>query len=458
MKTIKIFLASSSELKIHRNEFEMFIRRKNDTLNKDGVYLNVIRWENFIDAMSRDGLQAEYNKAVQDCDIFVSLFHTKVGRYTEEEFSKALETFQANGKPLIFTYFNQESIPPNSDNSSLIKFRKKLSDLKHYPTDYNGISDLLLKFDNQLSKIIQQENPSPSILLPGNSTSVINSVISSSGVELKDFGFSVLTVNKRGEEVKREKRQAQYFTEELGNSVTLDMIAIPSGKFIMGSQQGEEDDREKPQHEVTVQPFFMGKYPVTQAQYQQVMSKNPSKFEGVNCPVEQVSWDDAIEFCQRLSKQTRREYRLPSEAEWEYACRSRTTTPFNFGKTITTDLANYRGTNWEITEMVSPGNYADEPKGQYREETTAVGMFLPNLFGLYDMHGQVWEWCQDDFHENYGGAPIDGRAWSSGSSSKKVVRGGSWNFTPWYCRSACRIEHSCSYGLDYIGFRIVCSF
>ena len=246
---------------------------------------------------------------------------------------------------------------------------------------------------------------------------LIQSVIPPSGVELKDFGFQVLTVNSRGEEVKRERGQAQYFTEELGNGVILDMVAISGGKFLMGTEDREIERlvkkyrnnwfrREVPQHQVTVQPFLMGKYPITQAQYQQIMGENPSYFKGDDRPVDCVSWNDAVEFCQRLSKQTRREYRLPSEAEWEYACRAITTTPFYFGETVTTDLANYRGTDLEILGAVYSGNYANEPKGQSREETTAVGIFPPNAFGLYDMHGNVWEWCEDDFHENYGGRQL----------------------------------------------------
>ncbi len=295
---------------------------------------------------------------------------------------------------------------------------------------------------------------------------VIQSVIPSSGVVLKDFGFQVITVNSRGEEVKRDQSQAQYFTEELDNGVTLDMIAIPGGKFMMGSPEGEGYDREKPQHDVTVQPFFIGKYPITQAQYQQVMSKNPSKFKAGNRPVENLSWEDAVEFCQRLSKQTKREYRLPSEAEWEYACRSvishqssviseeltieewneKYHQPFNFGETIITDLANYNG-NY---------TYANEPKGKYREKTIQVGSFLPNAFGLYDMHGNVWEWCQDDFHENYRGAPIDGKAWISGASIKKVLRGGSWLVNPFDCRSAIRFSGTRDCRYYSVGFRVIC--
>ncbi len=421
---------------------------------------------------------------IANCDVFVSLFWTKVGQYTEEEFEKAFANFKVNNKPLIYTFFKESPILPSQAKQmqTVFNFQSKLSNLGHFYTNYADISDLRYKFSKQLNKLIpnlatlQQENPSPSGAFQSEPTSMMKSGIAPSGVELKDFGFEVVTVNERGEEVKRERRQAQYFTEELGNFVTLDMIAIPGGKFLMGTEDREIERlvkkfnwsgyrREKPQHEVTVQPFFMGKYPVTQGQWKAVASlpkvkrdleADPSNFKGANRPVENVSWEDAVEFCQRLSKQTRREYRLPTEAEWEYACRARTITPFHFGETITTDLANYRGTDWELSGTVYLGNYANEPKGQHREETTAVGIFPPNLFGLYDMHGQVWEWCQDDFHENYGGVPIDGRAWILGSGRNKVLRGGSWDYNPYFCRSATRNSTFPESVFNVNGFRVVC--
>ena len=276
------------------------------------------------------------------------------------------------------------------------------------------------------------------------------------------FDFEVVTVNARGKEVKRDKSQAEYFTENLGNGVTLDMVAISGGEFLMGTEDEEIERlvkkfnwdwfrREKPQHSVTVEPFFMGKFPVTQAQWKAIanlplvdrdLESDPSHFKGDNRPVEQVSWYDAVKFCKRLSRETGKEYRLPSEAEWEYACRAGTTTPFHFGETITSELANYRGNK----------TYADEPKGEYRGETTDVGKFPPNAFGLYDMHGNVWQWCADAWHENYEGAPNDGSAWTKGGNdSRSPLRGGSWNTLPDYCRSAVRGFISARNG-----FRVVC--
>jgi formylglycine-generating enzyme required for sulfatase activity len=190
----------------------------------------------------------------------------------------------------------------------------------------------------------------------------------------------------------------------------------------------------------------MGKYELTQVQYQAIMGRNPSNFKGDNRPVERVSWNNAVEFCKKLSQKTGKNYRLPSEAEWEYACRSGTTTPFYFGESITPDLVNYNG-NY---------TYASAPKGKYRQQTTDVGTFPPNSFGLYDMHGNVWEWCEDDWQENYINAPINGIALIS-RSNYKLLRGGSWDCNPGGCRSACRGSTYLDLDYDRIGFRVVCS-
>jgi formylglycine-generating enzyme required for sulfatase activity len=287
--------------------------------------------------------------------------------------------------------------------------------------------------------------------------------------DLSPVEFEVVTVNETGEISNRQTKQADEYREDLGDGVTLNMIAIPAGEFVMGSPPEEEgrNDDEGPQRTVTVPAFFMSRFAITQAQWQAVtampqmqreLNSDPSRFKGVMRPVEQVSWDDAVEFCQRLSRYTNRHYRLPSEAEWEYACRAGTTTPFHFGPTITTDLANYRGTDWEYEGKTYPGNYGQGPKGIFREETTDVGSFPPNAFGLYDMHGNVWEWCQDVWHDNYDGAPTDGSAWmEGGDQSLRLLRGGSWGNIPGICRSAYRGRIPRVGGNYYLGFRVVCS-
>jgi formylglycine-generating enzyme required for sulfatase activity/uncharacterized caspase-like protein len=260
----------------------------------------------------------------------------------------------------------------------------------------------------------------------------------------------------------------QPIAETLGNNITLEMLPIPGGKFLMGSPETEADrsPSEGPQHEVTlaeppgtgIAPFYLSKYPITQSQWKAVaalpkvncdLKPDPSSFKGAKRPVEQVSWWEAIEFCDRLSQKTGRAYRLPSEAEWEYACRAGTTTPFYFGETISTAQANYDG-NY---------TYGAGKKGEYRKQTTDVGSFPANAFGLHDMHGNVWEWCADPWHENYDRAPINGSVWElsdAESNPRRVLRGGSWILNPWDCRSAYRLHFSPDHRYYGIGFRVVC--
>jgi formylglycine-generating enzyme required for sulfatase activity/O-acetyl-ADP-ribose deacetylase (regulator of RNase III) len=249
--------------------------------------------------------------------------------------------------------------------------------------------------------------------------------------------------------------QSQQYTEVLAGNVSLQMVCIPQGGFMMGAPEDEEDsmDRERPQHQVSVEAFFLGKYSITQAQYEAVMGENPSSFkdepDSPNHPVENVSWDDAIEFCRRLSEQTSKEYRLPSEAEWEYACRAGTNTPFHFGETIDAEIANY---NASVT-------YGRGKEGEYRSKTTPVGYFkVANAFGLFDMHGNVWEWCADNWHDDYEGALKDGTTWIEGGRAyRHPLRGGSCYYFPQNCRSAFRFINAAVNRFNYIGFRVACS-
>lgn len=263
------------------------------------------------------------------------------------------------------------------------------------------------------------------------------------------------------------------------------MISIPAGSFLMGSLDNEIGlfTDEGPQHQVTLAGFQMGQTPITQAQWQAVMGSNPSRFEDQadsdQRPVECVSWYDAMEFCRLLSERTGCLYTLPSEAQWEYACRAGTVTRYAFGDTITTDQANY-----------------DCHLGQ----TTLVGKFPANAWGLHDMHGNVWEWCLDDWHDSYEGAPTDGSAWIEGNRSlgklsegvrgsappgtaarptastpsppmptsslasewsasdaaPKLLCGGSWCVGPGGCRSAYRLLGRPGFAGDDVGFRVVC--
>jgi formylglycine-generating enzyme required for sulfatase activity len=183
----------------------------------------------------------------------------------------------------------------------------------------------------------------------------------------------------------------------------IEMVLVPGGSFLMGSPENEPERYfdEGPQHRVTVQSFYISKYEVTQAQWRAVMGGNPSSFKGDDLPVETVSYWEAQEFCARLSRETGRGYRLPSEAEWEYAARGRTATPFAFGSSLSSEQANFIG----------KFPYGGAPKKVIRNKTTPVGSFAPNAFKLHDMHGNVWEWCEDIYHHDYNGAPTDGSAW-----------------------------------------------
>ncbi|MCL2934375.1 MAG: bifunctional serine/threonine-protein kinase/formylglycine-generating enzyme family protein [Trichodesmium sp. MAG_R03] len=266
------------------------------------------------------------------------------------------------------------------------------------------------------------------------------------------FTFEVVTIKKSGGGFTTEQTEgsAKQRIEDLGNDIKLEMVYIPGGSFLMGSPKNElkRHNNEGPQHEVTLQPFYMSKYPITQNQYQAIMGKNPSRFQGGKRPVECVSWYDATEFCQNLFMKTGENYRLPSESQWEYACRAGTITPFYFGETITSELINYNG-NFP---------YGNAPKGKYREQTTDVGSFPPNAFGLYDMHGNVLEWCADEWHRSYQGAPTDGSVWLDGDKSYSPLRGGSWYTYSFLCRSAFRIINIWRDYRNYtVGFRVLCS-
>lgn len=277
---------------------------------------------------------------------------------------------------------------------------------------------------------------------------------------LQVFEFDVVTVDAEGRETSRIRNQARCFPEDLGDGIVIEIVAIPGGTFQMGSPEteAERSDDEGPQHLVKVSPFFIGKYPITQAQWKAVaglpqieryLEPDPSHFKGDDRPVDEVSWHDAIEFCARLSNFTGRDYRLPSEAEWEYACRAGTNTPFHFGETLCPELANYN----------SNETYGSGPKGDYRQETTSVGACqVANAFGLYDMHGNVWEWCYDHWHDNYEDAPDDGSAWLEDDENQhRVLHGGSWCFDPGVCRSAFRTDFQPDVKNLFIGLRIVCS-
>jgi formylglycine-generating enzyme required for sulfatase activity len=267
-------------------------------------------------------------------------------------------------------------------------------------------------------------------------------------MEFHEIEFETPTIDRQGQIIGREQLRAEEFVETLADSIILEMVAIPGGAFLMGSPQGQGYDDERPQHRVKVAPLLIGKHPVTQAQWATVMGQHTGRFSGELLPVENVSWDMVQAFCRRLSGMTGRPYRLPNEAEWEYACRAGTTTPFSYGWTLTTELANYNGLFI----------FAAEREGVYRHAPTAVGSFPPNAFGLHDMHGNLWEWCADPWHESHEGMPVEGQVWTAGGHpSLRVLRGGSWHDTPDVCRSAVRLKLPKTEGDDICGFRVAMS-
>lgn len=225
----------------------------------------------------------------------------------------------------------------------------------------------------------------------------------------------------------------------LDSEKSLELVEIPGGSFLMGSVH---DPTEQPIHEVTLPSFWMGKFQVTQEQWVEVMCENPSWYIGITRPVDQVTWRQAKEFCERVSKNTGYKVRLPTESEWEYAARGGTTTDYSFGD------------DWK--NLVDYAWFGVNSEGQ----THLVGQKKPNPFGLYDMHGNVWEWVEDNWHDDYDGAPTDGSAWIVGGEiANKVLRGGSWfdsdgNFTK-ELRSANRYPFYLRNSSSIIGFRVV---
>lgn len=312
---------------------------------------------------------------------------------------------------------------------------------------------------------ITSDRPAPTESPQGTAPEQSPPTVVQSPPSLENLTFEVSTVDARGKVVERDEHSTQFFKESLGNGIFLDMVAIPAGDLHRGSPDDEEgsQESERPRYWVrNIPPFFMSRFTITQAQWNKVaeglpqvkinLQSKPShfKFEGDNRPVEQVSWDEANEFCARLTQDSGINFRLPSEVEWEYACRGETDDPFHFGQTITTDLANYDGR--------SP--YAAGPTGKPREEPIEVGSLgTPNKFGLHDMHGNVWEWCADLWHDDYKNAPKNAGAWNEdGDPRFRVVRGGSWGNPAGMCRSASRFKFEPGIRRGDVGFRVVCTF
>ncbi|GCA83842.1 serine/threonine-protein kinase pkn1 [Microcystis aeruginosa NIES-2522] len=439
----------------HNGQDKPEVKKIAETLKQQGLTPWLDEWE------LQPGLpwQRELEKQIQNIKsaaVFVG--GSGIGPWQQMEIEAYLRRFVRNQCPVIPVLLSnapeQPELPLFLEGMTWVDFRrlspKPMERLIWGITGIKPRSPLELTSEN--SKTPNKEEQIKQIL----------------PVQSQTFTFETFTVNPNGKVSPPESKTARYYSEDLGNGITLEMVAIPGGTFTMGTED-EEIERlvkkfnwqgfraERPQHRVTVSSFYMGRYPITQAQWKAIaatakididLETNPSRFKGDELPVERVNWYQATEFCKRLSRETKQEYRLPSEAEWEYACRAGTTTPFYFGETITGKFANYNASK----------TYAGEAKGEYREETTPVGQFPPNAFGLYDMHGNVWEWCADTWHDNYDGAPTDGSVWiKNGDDNRSPLRGGSWCYYPYGCRSAYRLIsfRRDSYYLS-VGFRVVC--
>lgn len=269
------------------------------------------------------------------------------------------------------------------------------------------------------------------------------------------FTFDTVTLDAKGREIERRRSRAQRFVEHLGPRTALHMVQIAGGTFMMGAPADETGsvDSERPQHSVTVRPFCLGQFPVTIAQWRAVMGELPPMMmrlgdefrASARQPVVRVTCDEAEAFCRALSRGARRRYRLPTEAEWEYACRAGTVTPFAFGASITRDIVSHDG---EMKRLW----------GQSCATVPVGSLGVPNGFDLFDMHGNVWEWCRDSWHRSYDGAPSDGSAWRSDERTR-VLRGGSWYSPAHRCRAASREigRETNSVRSREIGFRVALS-
>ena len=294
--------------------------------------------------------------------------------------------------------------------------------------------------------------------------------------ELLGYEFEVINVDDKGRLGERRKERARFFVEALSGGTNLEMVEIHAGTFVMGNSSVDLEQiennylrnankeartelherlvAEAPQQTMKVAGFYMSKYEVTQAQWRAVaalpkvnrdLMSDPSGFKGGNRPVEQISWEDAVEFCERLSRATGRHYRLPTEAEWEYACRAGTTWQFSFGGTIEPDSVNYNGKL----------PYAAAPKDTFRQQTVPVGSLgVANAFGLYDMHGNVWEWCLDSRREIRPSDSPEANA-PKENDLTGVLRGGAWDSPAGECRSSSRKQIQPLFRLNNVGFRVL---
>lgn len=380
---------------------------------------SIVRLLNRIIVISRIGILEG-----KDYDPLALLLHEAMDERRYEDFCKALEIpvlLENKDKPTIGKYLADQ----------LGKFR---GDLGAWIAELRE-TKMPSRKDDFLKAVVTLEKNDHLVNL-------LNSPVGRKWLSEKEFREMIVeaserTITERKTEEER-KEEISPKQEDVIQELLDNMVSIKEKKFMMGS---EENESEKPVHEVTLKAFQIGAMQITQAQYEEVMGKkrkNPSNFKGKDLPVECVSWNDATEFCEKLSKRTGKTFTLPTEAQWEYACRAGSDTKYCFGDSEK-ELGDYAWYNRNSGGKTHP-----------------VGTKKPNDWGLYDMHGNVWELCLDHWHPNYNEAPDDGRAWISekGQGADRVVRGGSWGFVAGFCRSACRDYDSPEYRGNSLGFRV----
>jgi formylglycine-generating enzyme required for sulfatase activity len=431
----KVFISYSHDSAEHRQR----VLELSNRLRQDGVDCHIDQYE----VSPPEGWPRWMERRIQEAD-FVLIVCTEVYARRFAGTAPAGEGLGAKFEGAVIT---QTLYGDEMHNVKFIPLAFSAADAAHCPEKLRGATYYRVDEAEGYEKLYRHVTNQPAVIKPALGTrrelppQPVQPVVS-------DFSAPTGAI------------LAPSFENRLGMKFQL----IPGGSFLMGSSDDDvqealasaklyrEDAKlewftdEQPQHRVTIAaPFYLGAHQVTQAQWKEVMGDNPSHFNGDSLPVENVSWDDVQVFLIRLNRRNDGwKYRLPSEAEWEYACRAGTTTPFSFGDTITSAQVNYDGRY----------PFFGAQKGKYRGKTTPVGSFPPNAWGLYDMHGNVREWCQDAWHKNYDGAPNDGSAWEQGSDNQRVVRGGSWDGGARYCRSAYRFRGAPDFRFDGVGVRL----
>jgi len=425
-KPPKVFISCSHDTPVHFDR----VLKLSDTLREWGIDCHIDQYE-----LAPADWVRWMERRIREADFVVIVCTETYRRFNgQEEAGKGLgvrheggvisaelynrQTETAKFIPVVFSFIDAGHIPTQLQNT-----HRHLIDLEQVETDRG--------FENLYRQLTRQPRVVPKPLGKMRSLPPINRQDEFEEEKAESTPPPPRIVQPPKPKIVQPRHE--NFIERLGKGVELEMIAIPGGSFQMGSN---ERDNEKPIHRVTLSPFHIGKFQITQAQWQAVMGKNPSHFKGDNLPVESISWKDAFEFCLKLSERTGKEYRLPTEAEWEYACRAGSTTRYCFG---------------DDDAMLEQYAWYSKNSGN---KTHPVGEKLPNAGGLHDMHGNVWEWCQDWYDENYYKQSPEKKPQGPTSGEDRVLRGGSWNYLT-NCRSACRSRNAPGHVSILIGVRLV---